>query len=215
MADSGGTPAAAASGLKVWYRALDNCGCCYMYHVRAPDAQLFFGQHNQSRGAPWRLLKADVKDTPNQPYLIVTPPSGIPTLPRAGSSKKRRPNDQKQLTPAGIAAAARTKRAPGPLGKSQDDVMWRLVYGCKGTAHCDAVHPPRAGMGCSARLTCTATAGEINGGDLIQIRLSGAHRADGSWTPPVLSVSPVDQRKLSVALGEAQALRISRGEGFL
>ena len=212
--EAGARTASAASGaappaLKIWHQTLDDCGRCY--HIRAPDAQAFFSQHSQVRGAPWRLLKSEVKDTAKHPYLIVTPPAGLPTLPRAGPSKKRRPNDHKQLTPVGIAAASRTKRAAGSLGKTQDDILWKLVYGCKGDAQCDAVNPPQSGMGCSARLVCTATAREIARGDLIQIRLSGTHRADGIWTPPELSVDPIDQRKLSVALEEAQVLRISRG----
>ena len=173
--------------LRIWHADLG--GGAFL--IRACDAEAFRSQHPQLRNAPLRQLKADIKDTPKRPYLVVTPPPGVPIIPRAGRSKKRRPNDHKQLTPLGIAASGRAKAGAGELRTTRDSILWKLVYGCAGDAQCDCVVPPRSGCSCALRLIFTATAAQIaRGGDggFVQAALVGGHRADGPWTPRRRSV---------------------------
>jgi hypothetical protein len=203
---------AAEPVLTIWHTALGD----ETYLVRASDVEAFRAQLPQLRNAPLRLLKTDIKDNPKRSYLIVSPPLGLPVVPRAGPSKKRRPNDHKQLTPLGIAASTRTKAGAGELRTTRDTVIWRLVYGCAGDAQCDPVFPRKAGCSCSLRVIFTATAAQIARGDqhggFVQAALTGRHRANGKWIPPAVGcVDPAKQARLSAALADAQRLRVDRG----
>ena len=197
--------------LRIWHADLG--GGAFL--IRASDGEAFRAQHPQLRNAPLRQIKTDIKDTPKRPYLVVSPPVGVPRIPRAGQSKKRLPNDHKQLTPLGIAASTRVKAGAGELRTTRDTILWKLTYGCVGDSQCDCVVPARAGCSCALRLIFTATAAQIaRGGDhggFIQA-LVGQHRADGQWIPPQAERSdPAKRARLTTALGDVQRLRIDRG----
>ena len=78
--------------------------------VRAVDALTFLREHPLLIGARLNLVRTQVRDGGKEPYLVVTPTTGVPQRPRAGGSKKRRVDDRKQLTPLGLEAAQRDKR---------------------------------------------------------------------------------------------------------
>ena len=74
--------------------------------VRAVDALTFLREHPQLIGARLNLVRTQVRDGGKEPYLVVTPTTGVPQRPRAGGSKKRRVDDRKQLTALGLRIGA-------------------------------------------------------------------------------------------------------------
>ena len=90
--------------------------------VRAVDALTFLREHPQLIGARLNLVRTQVRDGGKEPYLVVTPTTGVPQRPRAGGSKKRRVDDRKQLTALGLEAARRDKR-PANGGLTRDSIL--------------------------------------------------------------------------------------------
>ena len=175
--------------------------------VRAVDALTFLREHPQLIGARLNLVRTQVRDGGKEPYLVVTPTTGVPQRPRAGGSKKRRVDDRKQLTALGLEAARRDKR-PANGGLTRDSILWRLVYGCCGEASCSP--KPGRPTGCTLEVRCTATGGQIENGDFIRVEVCNQHSADGSWVPPQPGPDPAKQAELTQTLQTIQTLRVEK-----
>jgi len=193
--------------ITVWYRRLSET----KFHVRAANAAAFLQQHPQLLRARLKVLKTSVKDSGDAPYLVVSPRPGTAVARlRPSGTKRRRADDCKELTALGLAAAKRERPDHAvPGGRiTRDSVLWRMLYGCCGDAQCT----PPAGRsdGCALVVECTATGRLILDGDLVQIELFNAHRADGGWDPPSLAPDPAKQGALTQALTEVEQLRVER-----
>ena len=122
-----------------------------------------------------------------------------PPIVERREHRRRHIDDVVELTDTGRQALVFDKRHTSK-GKDRNfwrhAVLWRMEFGCAGGWNCE-----RGYTGCNLRLRCSATTEQVDQG-LVEIRLTGVHRSDGSspFLRRLTGVISAEQR-LAFALG--------------
>jgi hypothetical protein len=140
------------------------------------DAHLFQTQFEDVVGAPLKMVKSYVLDTPKKSegraaHITIEPP--LDRSARIGApTKTRRINDRKKLNETGLVALARPSRTreTGVLWKGT--TVWKMEFRCTGTTLCDAPPVLKCGCACTMKMLAYATVQDVSNGEVV-IEVSG------------------------------------------